>query len=504
MTKYRISKQKGAAFILLTLLIIPLAGMVQMSIEGSRLIQENNRLSDGIEAATMAVSLANQGNSVRSKTLAKDYIDSYLLSINTRLDSVSVSYQQGKENYQGSMTDFYQYEVTASGKFQPWFNILSSSDDATTLSNLGRSAMTKTYQSLELTGQDLDLVFVSDFSGSMTEQWNNWIWWDRRTKIDILKEQINLISEELIDNSTRNNRIGFVPYAIRTQELINGELRCSTQLHYQDIDGVKYQDINWYRWGNEKYLSIRKCAMYGESYGFNNKNYCPFYSTQAQAKAAEKVLRNSTRSLLDGEDYVDIQKTVNSWLEDQTQKEQLHPKFGFYSRSSEIGDVCASHNFRTLLLDNKKPSINKLKAGGGTSVYQGLIRGAQLLDMGKPADDASEKEATGYGNRAKMLLILSDGKEDPYTHTFKKLVNAGLCEKFRDHFMTVPGKTDLYIGVIGIKYSASSADAFRRCADDVIDVTNSEDLLESIRNLIAKGVSKKNQITRFYDKSLEN
>jgi tight adherence protein G len=154
-------------------------------------------------------------------------------------------------------------------------------------------------------------------------------------------------------------------------------------------------------------------------------------------------------------------------------------------------------NFTTLPLQREIPNISSMNAGGGTAAYQGVIRGAQILLDGKPSD-AQGDEIEDYFERSQMLLILSDGREDPFTNTFSQLVDAGLCQNIREEFQE--HKSPLYIGVIGIAFNAEGQTAFQNCADEVIDVDNSNELLEKIQELIKKG-AETNGVSRLYDKN---
>lgn len=163
------------------------------------------------------------------------------------------------------------------------------------------------------------------------------------------------------------------------------------------------------------------------------------------------------------------------------------------------GSICGSKaKFETIGLSNQKPIIDDMEASGGTSVYQGFIRGAQILASARPDKDNPD-DLEEYFERSQMLLILSDGQEDPYRNTFSRLVNAGLCTEIREHFKD--HERPLYIGVIGISFDASGQTGFRDCADEIIDVSNSEDLLEKIQELIQKGAATSG-VSRLYDKTL--
>lgn len=98
-----------------------------------------------------------------------------------------------------------------------------------------------------------------------------------------------------------------------------------------------------------------------------------------------------------------------------------------------------------------------------------------------------------------MLIVISDGMEFPYTQILPGLVNQGMCDKAREHFQTENG--NLYIGVIGVNFSASSQSGFQDCVlnpdEDIIDVTETEDFIKKIEELIKKG-SRGNGVSRLY------
>jgi tight adherence protein G len=138
--------------------------------------------------------------------------------------------------------------------------------------------------------------------------------------------------------------------------------------------------------------------------------------------------------------------------------------------------------------------INSMWALGGTAAFQGILRGAQVLHDGDP-NSSDEEEQLAYNKKIKMLLILSDGQEDPNDGILKGLVDRGMCDKARAE---IPG---LYIGVIGIDFQASQQSGFQDCVvdpnEDIFDVSNLDELIEKAEELIKKG-SKTSGITKLY------
>lgn len=490
-------KQKGVAIIIVAMSMVAIGGMAQIAIEGSRMIQEKNRLADAAEAATLAVAIANRSEQSVSDRLARDYLENYLP--NVEIERVNVLRKEGSEEYEGNKLYYVQYEVEANAAFDAQFSFLGNDSGSTTESReVGNDAMAKTY----MLPSDLDLVYIADFSGSMNNKWQG-----NKTQLDVLKEQVDIISEDLLSSGAAEagyaHRIGFVPYNLRTQEDIGGERRCLTELEYRsaNVSGqrIYYSDIDWYQWGKKTYSNVEDCA--------ERSSRCPSFSTQREAiylknvldRSKSEVNNNSYYRYPDPNQYVDIDATVRNWNVSKTNLESMHPLYTNSGTNLFHQGMCGNAaGFHSIALSREAPEISSMKADGWTSVYQGLIRGAQVLAAGRP--DVQDDEALeDYYERAQMLLILSDGQEDPFRSTFTDLVDAGLCTEIRDHFKD--HERPLYIGVIGINFNASGQTGFRDCADEIIDVSNSQDLLDKIQELIQKGAATSG-VSRLYDKTL--
>ncbi|GAM69361.1 protein tadG [Vibrio sp. JCM 19236] len=490
-------KQKGVAIIVVAMSMVAIGGMAQIAIEGSRMIQEKNRLADAAEAATLAVAIANHSQQSVSDQLARDYLENYLPNI--EIERVNVVRKEGSEEYDGNKLYYVQYEVEAAAQFDAQFSFLGSdSGGSVEAREVGNDAMAKTY----MLPSDLDLVYIADFSGSMNNKWQG-----NKTQLDVLKEQVDIISQDLLSSGAAEagyaHRIGFVPYNLRTQENIGNERRCVTELEYKSAwvnnQRIYYSDIDWYEWGKRSYNAVSNCA--------SRSSNCPSFSTQREAIYLKNVLDRSKQEVNnssyyrypDPKQYVDIDATVRNWNVSKTQIDSMHPLYNNTGTNLFHDGMCGNAaGFHSIALSREAPDISSMKADGWTSVYQGLIRGAQMLADGRP-DVQDEEALEDYYERAQMLLILSDGQEDPFRSTFTDLVDAGLCTEIRDHFKD--HERPLYIGVIGINFNASGQTGFRDCADEIIDVSNSQDLLDKIQELIQKGAATSG-VSRLYDKTL--
>lgn len=508
------SLQIGVAAIYLVMLMAPMFGALVLAIEGTRYTQKKNRLADATEAAAMAVSTANRtlpaanGESPEHyrQRLAQAYINAYMRNLE-KVEAIQVVRTDGEETIGEKSQEFIQYQVSATTSHHSWFGdttgTIPSFDPQEKVSN---RAMAKSYPNrLE---RNVDIVFVADFSGSMNESWSG-----GNSKIQTLKDQVNAISAELLaDNSDGfSHRIGIVPFNMRTQERVNDQLVCTTQLRY--VTGhphlpADYESLPWYQWSQEyqgeySYFdwkqwkrirvpdSLTKCFRDGD---------CPGFSTPEQARSVYEVRRLSDANY-GGGDYpdptllVDMTASVNDLFTDKLANNWQMQLPG--RRNELLGARLCNQYFESLPLGTSAHDISAMQAGGYTSVYQGLIRGAQLMDQGRPAMGASADDWQQYRRRAKMIIILSDGEEFPYTSTFVQLFEHGLCDAIRARFSQ--DDSPLYMGVLGIDFSASNQYAFKQCvgSDNIIDVTNAADLQEYIKELIAKG-AQSDGISRLY------
>ncbi|USD38800.1 TadE/TadG family type IV pilus assembly protein [Ferrimonas sp. SCSIO 43195] len=496
--KTRITRQRGVAAIYLVFLLIPLFGMVFLAIEGTRYIQKKNRLADAAEAAALAVSIANrsapgaggQTPQAYANHLAEQYVRAYVRHIDA-VDQLQVQKTEGTEVIEEEEMEYIQYRVTATTQHQSWF----ASDAIPSFAakeQIANRAVAKNYPIKQ--ERNLDIVFVADFSNSMNRGWNSY-----KTKIQVLKEEINAITASLLSSQAKadgfDHRVGFVPFNMRTSERIGNSQRCITQLRYRNKSNtsteVNYESVHWQHWGNYSYNDAYYCANNYNSYYCHGRSRAEARTVLKVFDAAKTETGNSDAYYLDPFDFIAFQKSVNKVFEKKTSRAHLHPN----QYQNLYGWGLCETDFTTLELAKTPPKINSMDANGYTAVFQGLMRGAQVLADGIPSAAASEAVQEEYKRRAKMIIILSDGSEQPFHDTFGKLVDKGLCTTIRDKFKG--SDLPLYIGVLGIAYQATEQRAFERCANEVIDVNRSGDLKKKIEELIAKG-ARTDGISRLY------
>lgn len=509
-----IKRQKGVAGIWLGFTLVPIMGFTFWAVEGTRYVQEYNRLGDANEAAAMAMTI--QDDPASAEQLAKDYLQSYVRDI----DSMSVEFNRTfqEQDKDTGQEEFVQYSVDTITSHKSWFTstfIPSFGEEV----RLGGKAVAKKYASY-LGDNNIDIVFVSDFSGSMNSKWSG----SYNTKIKDLQLAISEVSTKILCSNigTReiddvetevcldddqadladklDNKVALAPFNIRTRELNSkGKAFAVSQLRYrtdyrEHVSPYKYDDINWNDWRNVDIDDVYDCM--------DDFRDCKNNSKEKQKEASRIFDVMGWSGYPDSDAYIDYALTVSDMENNKYPTQSSHYRVNKVKLYSGYGSNKNSQ-FNNVPLTNSLSEIekiNKMKAEGSTAAYQGILAGTQLLAAGNPhASDKEEQEK--YDSKVKMLLIFSDGEEYPRPYDPKiptileKLVDQGMCDQARS---LIP---DLYIGFIGIDYNAQGISAFRKCVNDektdIINVTNLNDLIDKIEELIRNG-SKSNGFTKLY------
>lgn len=493
-----LQRQQGVAAVWMALMLIPIMGFSFWAIEGTRYVQAHSRLQDATEAAALAVTMADDED--HAKALAEDYVRAYVRDIDGISVQVKRKYEEG--NVHQNIDEYIQYTVDATTRHRSWFSSTFIPSFAEKQSIVGESVAKKYPEYLG--DRDIDIVFVSDFSGSMNNRWQG------HSQLYWLKRAINQITDKiLVKDETDNfikNRVAFVPYNLRVQDKINGSLICNSQLRYNTYNSssktTKYEDVDWTYWGQESSNDVYNC--------YQNSWYCPgrdwdekeYY--QKQARQVYRVIRsNHNWHLLDIPNYIDYRKSVSDLFTNKIYTQRFH-YYSDYNHLYSKSSMCFNGRdepFWTIGLTSQKSDLNPVRymeATGGTGAYQGILRGAQVMEAGRP-HTRDKTVMDEYNERLKMILILSDGQESPYSSILPNLVNQGMCDRIRAQFSD--SEMPLYIGVVGINFRASGQSGFKQCVlnpkEDIIDVKNVNDLIDKIEELIKKG-SRSSGVPKLY------
>ncbi|WP_087023846.1 TadE/TadG family type IV pilus assembly protein [Thaumasiovibrio subtropicus] len=207
------SRERGTAAILFVMLVPALFGVMALSIEGSRYLQTQARISDVAEVAGLALAAHNSEDIDTNEAIVKQFVqalvpdaqDSVNIDI-TRRDCEEIAGCGTPGVYDEKGYRFNEYEVSITTTHTSWFP-KSDTNPAGFNENVSVSsqAVARKFQ-----GEAVDVIFVSDFSGSMNYSWNG------QTKISRLKEVIVDVADEVhrysADRTEEKNTIGLVPF----------------------------------------------------------------------------------------------------------------------------------------------------------------------------------------------------------------------------------------------------------------------------------------------------
>lgn len=441
-----IQKQKGAAALMFILVLVPMLGFFTIGTDGALMMQNDARLNDALEAASLAVSAANDPNdddddgvddgkfgigSSFNQTLAKAYISEYMNKDLKSISSVKIAKLTCEDipecvaGIEKGEPRFFEYQVTATTNHDVVFGTEYSNVDSYKITSNGKS---RKYQN-----HAVDIVFVSDFSGSMGSSWNGG---SRKKYLDL----VDVIDEVTVELSKFNglvnmddNTVGYVGFNRYTRRFVS-----STKLSRSKYIWFGNRE-RWIRRGT----TVIELCVYNQLYGSN-------WTRAVNNIFVEKSCGSTRKRLVLGEEY-------NSDGDD-----------AYFYDVDLTSDFTAFNN-----------TISSFSPDSGTSSYQGLIRGAQIVAKGD--------------NPRRLIIVLSDGDDNSSTTT-SSLVNAGMCSTIRDTLdakVTSSGDdVTSKIAVIGFDYNVSGNTALQTCAgtDNVFKAQNTNDILNKILELISEEI----------------
>lgn len=146
--------------------------------------------------------------------------------------------------------------------------------------------------------------------------------------------------------------------------------------------------------------------------------------------------------------------------------------------SASFYDIPPTTNFSSF-----NTAVGNFYPGGWTASFQGIIRGAQMLDKG--------------ANPRRLMVVLSDGAD--YGSTNKSISNNlvnpsnDMCDVIRAHFdamMVGDDQVSSKIAVIGFDYDVASNAALQTCAgtNNVYKAENKSEILNRILELISEEI----------------
>ncbi|MFD1800829.1 protein TadG, associated with Flp pilus assembly [Mixta tenebrionis] len=189
--------RRGAFAISFAMLGSSLLALAAFGFEGSRYITERARLSDAMEQAALALTAEDNGEgAARNYSLSSDYFRAYMRH-DKSVFKPTVIVKRGTSATNHNLS-YVEYRVSGQTLQDSWFSSswFPSFDKQV---KIGDNGAARKYRS------NMDVLFVTDFSGSMNESFGS------STKLMELKRIVLQLSEELFAYDM-SNKVGFVPF----------------------------------------------------------------------------------------------------------------------------------------------------------------------------------------------------------------------------------------------------------------------------------------------------
>ncbi|MGX9418279.1 hypothetical protein ACWU4D_13090 [Vibrio sp. WJH972] len=238
------NSQSGHAALLFAMFIPLFFGVFALGSDGARALQSKARLNEALEVASLAVAAQDSDNNGTRVATAKAYIKYFFPNSHEISDSdINITKITCDEDSSSSEcpnfdattdTRYFKYTVTGSITEDTWFPgndaIIGFGDDYDVTS----ASVAKKYQS-----QTVDIVYVADFSGSMSESLKSAVGDDvGLAKYEILVNIIELVNEEVKEfNDT-------IAGSVNTQSTV-GLVAYNKVTHGVDVDGDECGVDSW-------------------------------------------------------------------------------------------------------------------------------------------------------------------------------------------------------------------------------------------------------------------
>ncbi len=494
--------ESGVYSVIMGLISVVLVGLIAFAVDGSGLLLDKARFVQGMEQASLA--LVAENNAYRQN---QEHDDVTRQKSNDSNETLNLDQQQKQRNqelirgivqsyYLGNtyrsnpqadnkdITDEYNYDChlvdsnangipktvacNVSGNFDrpSWLYL---KDQALSFKEFNKVSSGSVYAQKN---QDevipLDLMLVSDFSGSMNDplldknqkevkdQYGH-----SQPKVKVLKEVVESVSADLLDSKkakqeNRNispfNRIGFVSFAFGAQQ--RGD--------------------------------AKKC-------------YIPFFfDSESNLKTAKDLLATHGKRDLAYpyfNEHVDLEKTVNQI--EKFNGEDIEYPFSFAKSYSlclhENASIMTTSNnwFGQNQHDSLSTQFSALKASGSTLSSSGLLIGANYL-MLKNTDSKAQPSVLKT-NTQRIILVLSDGRDQIHTDitVTTDLIKTELCSKIKSkidslqdsNYTTRP--TRIAFVAFGYELKEDTKKAWRKCVGDYYYQANSkQQLLDTFHQIL--------------------
>ncbi|MFC2435252.1 MAG: pilus assembly protein TadG-related protein [Aggregatibacter sp.] len=553
--------QQGVYGVMTALLLLPLIILVAFTVETTGILLDKTRLSQATDQAALLLTAEN--NEFRAKKDHSDLMRQNLTAqekalpadkqFSTRVtkrnqelvqDTVKLylrSYGEGANAPITITKDFTAFcePISKSGKAEEGvtctvqgdvrrkngFNVINEwvkSPDGRLPVNSGASYAVK-----QSGGVPMEVMLVSDFSGSMNQDLNNGS--GKPTKIEVLKQVVNEVTSNILTQDSVN-RVGFslftagarqwkdkhcqipilpktgeaekkVSYEVRIYNYYNNSprdefIKAITQ-KYGRSDGYFHDCEDYYQETEDPVTHTKKKELRGYK--------CKAEDTREEAI---KILisewnDNEARDMIK-RDYIDLVKSVN-------QIDQFDGKIKKYGLVVDINQgttptyICAGKGGETSSITTQAwfegesgqkalmNEFNPMLPNNQTNSSSGMLMATNAMVAPDPAYRA-KLDKLGKNSR-KIMVILSDGYDNfPYHGAFIDFEKNGMCTKIKDRLNRLQStkyeKEDTRLAFVAISYDPAAygketADAWKRCVDDYYYVVkNKQQLLDAFNEIL--------------------
>jgi tadG len=391
---------------------------------------------------------------------------------------------------------------------------------------------------------------VADFSGSMDQDLNNNnapLPPGVQSKIQVLREVVDEVTQTLLDNGNSASRVGFTLFNAAARQL--NDKRCqmpilSTNEKSQEVITHDVYFNNYYAKEKNDFLKDAS-KRYGvkEGYFFDCKDEPKTWvEPRAEKKAGTRPIFDYTCKIKDTREnvikivsnemygnnlqvsgtkkypltylfrqYTDVKKTVDQ-IDSFDGKFKSYP-LTFDVPNSRLEYICPKKEKETASLSTQAwfegkngqkdlvKEFNAINPKNQTSASAGMIIATNaILAEDKAYRDKLDKLGK---NPKRVMVVVSDGIDNfPYFGSFPAFQNNGMCEKIKKKIDSLQNpkyeKQDTRIGFIAISYDPKKAfagstkndnmdnyNAWKKCVDDYYYVVkNKQQLLDAFSEIL--------------------
>lgn len=548
--------QQGVYGVMTALLLLPLIILVAFTVETTGILLDKTRLSQATDQAALLLTAEN--NEFRAKKDHSDLMRQNLTAqekalpadkqFSTRVakrnqelvqDTVKLylrSYGEGASAPITITKDFTAFceplsksvkseggvicSVQGDVRRKNGFNIINEwvkSPDSRLPVNSGVSYAVK-----QSSGVPMEVMLVSDFSGSMNEDLNNGN--SKPSKAEVLKQVVDEVSTVILAGAKAGyNRMGFTLFNAGSRQW--NDKHCQIPIlpktgEAEKIISYEVPLLEWSENPNKEFVKAmakkhgRKDDYFHDCKEEHQKkgdreivvHTCKAEDTREEAiKILIEEWKFDTATEMIKNDYIDIQKTINQidGFDGKLRKYGIvldipHGDTITYTcpgKANETSTVTTQawfegENGQKALVDE----LNAMLPNNWTNASSGMLMATNAMVAEDPAYRAKLNQIGK--NSKKVMIVLSDGYDNfPYGGAFIDFEKKGMCTKIKDRLNKLQDpnyqKQDTRLAFIAISYdpaangNESTYHAWKRCVDDYYYVVrNKQQLLDAFGEIL--------------------